>query len=48
VLYDHLGDALQKAGDAAAAKAAYEQAAAAFESAGEKEKAVAVKAKLKK
>jgi tetratricopeptide (TPR) repeat protein len=48
VLYDHLGDALRKTNDAAAAKAAYEQAAAAFDAAGEKEKAATVKAKLDK
>lgn len=48
VLYDHLGDALQKAGDTAAAQDAYQQAAAAFEAAGEKDQAAAVEAKLKK
>jgi tetratricopeptide (TPR) repeat protein len=48
VLYDHLGDALHHAGDAAAAHAAYEQAAAAFDAAGEKAQAAAVKIKLEK
>ncbi|MCE9525538.1 MAG: tetratricopeptide repeat protein [Planctomycetales bacterium] len=47
VILDHLGDAHQKAGDGAKARAAWQKAAAAFEKDGEKEKLEAVRGKLK-
>jgi tetratricopeptide (TPR) repeat protein len=46
VIFDHLGDALQKAGEVPKARDAWQSAAAAFEKDGEKEKLAAVKKKL--